>query len=357
MSTTQPLEPEKAVWKTSWFWVVVALVVLWIVGTLGGGNGAPTASPLNPASTTLAESSPTTQPQPTPTNSQGTSTVATASSSPATATATRPTPTPAPAKGTALAALAKLPVKGRAPKTGYSRAAFGQAWADVDRNGCDTRNDILRRDLDHYYLKAGTHGCLVLKGTLHDPYTGKTLGFVRGTTTSSQVQIDHVVALSDAWQKGAQQLGAGMREKFANDPLNLLAGYGPTNAAKGGGDAATWLPPNKSYRCAYVARQVAVKAKYNLWVTAAEQAAIARILGACPSQKVPTSQAIPLGGGTVITPTSPPPSTKAPAPTGLDPRFDTCKAAKAAGYGPYYSGKDPEYDWYRDGDSDGIVCE
>ena len=258
-----------------------------------------------------------------------------------------------------MAAVAGLAVKGRAPKTGYDRDQFGQAWYDADRNGCDTRNDILRRDFKDFTLKAGTNGCLVLSGTLTDPYTADTIEFVRGTGTSSAVQIDHVVPLSDAWQKGAQQLSRSTPLAFANDPLNLLAVDGPTNAAKGDGDAATWLPPTKSYRCAYVARQVAVKTEYGLWVTSAERDANVRVLRTCPTQKVPTSKAIPLGGGTVktITPTSAPKPEPTKTSSTVDPGFDTCRAAKAAGYGPYYSGKDPEYDWYRDADSDGIVCE
>ena len=129
----------------------------------------------------------------------------------------RRTPLPHPLEASALAALATLKVKGRAPKTGYDRALFGQAWADVDRNGCDTRNDVLRRDLTAYVLKTGTHGCLVLSGTLHDPYTGTTIAFVRGQSTSAKVQIDHVVALSDAWQKGAQQWSTSRRTAYAND--------------------------------------------------------------------------------------------------------------------------------------------
>jgi hypothetical protein len=129
-------------------------------------------------------------------------------------------------RGTARAALATLPVKGRAAETGYDPDPFGHSWVDVDRNECDTRNDILRRDLRPFYLKAGTR-CLVLKGTLHDPYTAKTIRFVRGDSTSSVVQIDDVVALSDAWQKGAQKLDTGASEELANDPLNLLAVYGP----------------------------------------------------------------------------------------------------------------------------------
>lgn len=194
---------------------------------------------------------------------------------------------------TALALLATLAVKGRAPNTGYSRAQFGPAWTDDNddpdgHNGCDTRNDVLRRDLTAVTIKPGSNGCTVLSGTLHDPYTGATIAFTRGTRTSGAVQIDHVVALDDAWQTGAQYWPARRRVDLANDPLELLAVDGPANEAKGAGDAATWLPPNKAYRCAYVARQVAVKARYGLWVTPAERDAIARVLGGCPGQQAPT---------------------------------------------------------------------
>ena len=187
---------------------------------------------------------------------------------------------------TADQALATLKIKGRAPKTGYSRDLFGPSWSDVDHNGCDTRNDILNRDLAHKEWRAGTHNCVVVAGTITDPYTGKALTFAKAR--AADVQIDHVVALSDAWQKGAQQWDAAKRKAFANDPLELLAVDGPTNMRKGDGDTATWLPPNKSVRCAYVARQVAVKAKYGLWVTQAEHDAMARVLATCPGQKLPT---------------------------------------------------------------------
>jgi Protein of unknown function (DUF1524) len=199
------------------------------------------------------------------------------------------TPGSAGQAGSAATALGTLVVKGRAPKTGYDRAIFGPAWADVDRNGCDTRNDVLRRDLTAYNLRSGTNGCLVLSGTLRDPYTGATIAFVRGQNTSSKVQIDHVVALSDAWQKGAQQWSTPRRTAYANDLLNLLAVDGLTNQRKGDGDAATWLPPSKTYRCPYAARQVAVKARYGLWVTSAERDALARILATCPAQSLPVS--------------------------------------------------------------------
>lgn len=176
--------------------------------------------------------------------------------------------------------LAGLDVKGRAPKTGYDRDEFGAAWADVDRNGCDTRNDVLARDLTDVTYEAGTHECVVLTGTLDDPYTGTAIDFVRGPQ-SARVQIDHVIALSDAWQKGAQQWDAETRRQFANDPANLLAVDGPANGAKGDGDAATWLPPSTGYRCAYVVRQVRVKAAYRLWVTQAEHDAMDRQLDGC----------------------------------------------------------------------------
>lgn len=180
-----------------------------------------------------------------------------------------------------LAVLETLDVKGRAPKTGYDRDdKFGTAWVDMDQNGCDTRNDVLARDLIAT-TKAGD--CRVLTGNLADPYTGTTIAFVRGESTSSLVQIDHIVALSNAWQTGAQQLSAEQRYEFANDPLNLLAVDGATNSSKGDGDAATWLPPNSSFRCAYVSRQVAVKAAYDLWVTQAEHDAITTVLASCPA--------------------------------------------------------------------------
>jgi len=181
----------------------------------------------------------------------------------------------------AEATLATLPVKGRAPKTGYSREQFGPAWADVDHSGCDQRNETLARGMTNLTFKPETHDCVVLTGTLADPYTGTTIDFRRGQDTSSAVQIDHRVPLANAWVTGAQQWDIGKREQFANDPLNLVAVDGPTNASKGDGDAATWLPPNKAYRCEYVAAQVDVKAKYGLWVTQAEHDAIARILDRC----------------------------------------------------------------------------
>ncbi|MFK0074650.1 HNH endonuclease family protein [Arthrobacter woluwensis] len=196
--------------------------------------------------------------------------------------------------------LEALPVKGRAPMTGYSRSEFGQAWTDSSaapwsHNGLSTREDILSRDLQGLVCKSkptprATPHCVVKAGTLADPYTGRSISFTRGATSSMAVQIDHVTALADSWQKGAQQLSREQRVAMANDPLNLFATDGRINQQKGAGDAATWLPSNKQFRCTYIARQIAVKQKYHLWVTAPEKAAMIRILSACPSQQLPSAQ-------------------------------------------------------------------
>lgn len=194
----------------------------------------------------------------------------------------------------ALAALDTLPTKGRAPKTGYSRQQFGDGWATT--SGCDTRNIILYRDLVDAVVG---EDCKIMSGMLNDPYTGKQIAFKRGEQTSDDVQIDHVVALSNAWQTGAQQLTAAERTALANDPLELIAVDGQANQAKGDGDAATWLPPNKAFRCQYVARQIAVKSKYKLWVTQPERDAMRRVLSGCPGQQLPAASiTAPKGGNT-----------------------------------------------------------
>ncbi|MFM1954948.1 MAG: hypothetical protein RL118_1139 [Actinomycetota bacterium] len=183
-----------------------------------------------------------------------------------------------------IAVLNKLAVKGRAPKTGYERSLFGDGWGDI--GNCSVRNFILKRDLKNITWREG-FTCQVASGVFTSPYSGQVIAFKYGKATSYLVPIEHVVAVGDAWQKGAQQWSATKRVQFYNDPLNLLAVDLKSNSAKGDSDAASWLPPNKSYRCAYVARQVAVKSKYGLWVTSAEKSAIAGILAACPTQQLP----------------------------------------------------------------------
>ena len=163
----------------------------------------------------------------------------------------------------------------------YDRQAFGQRWADTDHNGCDTRNDILARDLARPTFKPGTRDCVVLTGTLAEPYTGTTIQFQRGDKSSALVQIDHVVALADAWRSGAWQWDAQRRQEFANDPENLLAVDGAANEDKSASSADQWLPPNVAFRCDYVKRQIAVKYAYGLSVTQAEQDAMATQLTTC----------------------------------------------------------------------------
>ena len=163
----------------------------------------------------------------------------------------------------------------------YDRQAFGQRWADTDHNGCDTRNEILPRDLARPTFKPGTRDCVVLTGTLAEPYTGTTIQFQRGDKSSALVQIDHVVALADAWRSGAWQWDAQRRQEFANDPENLLAVDGAANEDKSASSADQWLPPNVAFRCDYVKRQIAVKYAYGLSVTQAEQDAMATQLTTC----------------------------------------------------------------------------
>ena len=188
-------------------------------------------------------------------------------------------------KERATVIIETLAVKGRAAKTGYDRSSFSH-WRDPDRNGCDARNDILRRDLTNLVIKSDSNGCKVLGGVLADPYSGKNIDFVFG---ASLIDIDHVFALSNAWQTGAFQFTDEIRLQFANDPLNLLAVSASLNRQKGDGDAATWLPPTKSYRCQYVARQLAVKKKYGLWLTKPEKVAISTLLAKCPKEEIPNS--------------------------------------------------------------------
>ncbi|MCA0146260.1 DUF1524 domain-containing protein [Blastococcus sp. LR1] len=282
----------------------------------------------------------------------------------------------------ALAALAALEVKGRAPRTGYDRDLFGSGWVDTDRNGCDTRNDMLTRDLTGETYKPGTRSCVVLTGSLADPYSGRQIAFTRGQGTSEAVQIDHVVALSDAWQKGAQGWDTATRVRFANDPLNLLAVDGPLNMQKGDGDAATWLPPATAYRCAYVARQVAVKVSYKAWVTQAEKNTMATVLASCPGETLPGGVVAALperAPAPAPTPRAtaaprpapapapaprpipaPVPAPVAPAPAPVPPPssvyYKNCDAARAAGAAPIRQGQ-PGYGTHLDRDKDGIGCD
>ena len=253
---------------------------------------------------------------------------------------------------TTAAALSLLPVKGRAPMTGYDRDRFGPAWLDADRNGCDTRNDILAEQLRAVTLES--NGCVVAAGSYDDPYTGSTIDYWEGH--GSLIDVDHVVALGNAWATGAFGWPIKKRAAFANDPLNLLPTDAGANRQKGDGDAATWLPANKPYRCEYVSRQVAVKAKYDLWVTSAEQAAIQRVLVPCDGQALTPD---PWGAPTEVDHNiSDPTTVPATGPSGGgDPvHYDGCDEARAAGATPVRIG-DPGYGTHLDGDGDGTACE
>lgn len=190
---------------------------------------------------------------------------------------------------TARAVLDSLPVKERSAFSPYERSAYGQAWADVDSNGCDTRNDILARDLTNITVD---QRCRVTSGVLIDPYTTEKIEFTRGEKSSQDVPIDHVVALSNAWSTGASTLDAQTLARLANDPLNLQATSNYANTQKSDADAARWLPQT-DYRCEYVARQVSVKSAYGLWVTQDEKKAIEKVLKSCPDQPAYRSHLAP----------------------------------------------------------------
>lgn len=191
---------------------------------------------------------------------------------------------PDPGYDAARRMLDGLPVKGWDRAQDFKRYRFGERWSDdVDvefgHNGCNTRDDILRRDLTRVELRPGT--CLVQRGILHDPYSGGVIEFVRGPTTSEAVQVDHLVSLADAWYKGARAWDDARRRDFANDPRNLLAVSARANFDKAFRDAAGWLPANAAFECEFVARQITVKTGYGLWVSANEKAAMHRVLRRC----------------------------------------------------------------------------
>lgn len=266
-------------------------------------------------------------------------------------------------RGTALAALGTLAVKGRAPMTGYARDMFGPAWMDTDRNGCDTRNDVLAAYLTE--ISRESNNCVVTSGVLADPYTATSIDFYRGH--GALVDIDHVVALGNSWATGSSAWSMQQRAAFANDPVNLLPVAASANRQKGDGDAATWLPSNREFRCAYVARQVTVKQKYALWVTRPEAAAIERVLATCPDEPLAedTAQLPTATDQKVREPvrTSKPKSkpkpvrtqTPAPAPPAAV-YYKNCTAARDAGAAPVYVGQ-PGYGKHLDRDGDGIGCE
>lgn len=185
-------------------------------------------------------------------------------------------------KAAARTLIGKVTTKGRGPKTGYERDKFGYAWMDtadgvpLARNGCDTRNDVLRRDGLNLRFRSGSD-CVVVSLTLHDPYTGTTIEWRK--QKASEVQIDHVVPLSYSWQMGSSRWPKSKREQLANDTLNLLPVEGRANSAKGDSGPASWLPPDTRIRCAYAVRFAQVALKYDLAVTPADKSAMLKQCG------------------------------------------------------------------------------
>ncbi|MGQ1799115.1 excalibur calcium-binding domain-containing protein [Kocuria oceani] len=276
------------------------------------------------------------------------------------------------ASSEALSALNGLTVAARGTMSDYDREGLFGGWIDADGDCEDTRQEILNRDLVEV---VSADGCRVDSGVLApDPYTGARINFVRGPATSSDVQIDHVVSLGNAWITGARNLSQEKRVEFANDPLNLLAVDGPANQSKSDKPADAWLPPNVGFRCEFVAIQIAVKAKYELWVTAPEKTAMAEVLADCENQEVPTAAVLADLDANAPAPVqeapAPEPAPAAPAPIAPAPApepvpaapaapaaaFANCSAAKAAGAAPLYVGS-PGYAPKLDRDGDGVACE
>lgn len=170
--------------------------------------------------------------------------------------------------------IEKVATKGRGPKTGYARDEYGYAWMDtadgvpLARNGCDTRNDLLKLHGQDVEFRKGSD-CVVVSMDLYDPYTGKEIAWKKAK--AAEVQIDHVVPLSYSWQMGAARWPVSKRRQLANDVLNLLPVEGRANSAKRDSGPASWLPPNNEIRCSYVLRFAQVAEKYELAVTAADK--------------------------------------------------------------------------------------
>lgn len=175
-----------------------------------------------------------------------------------------------------LVALNRLPVRAEASGVGYARSAFGQAWKDTDHNGCGQRDDVLARDLTQVTKRTR---CIVVSGQLIDPYTGRVVFFTKAK--ANQVQVDHIVALAEAWRSGASRWTPSRREFFANDLEVLTATYGPVNQAKSDKDATEWTPTSTARRCWYARRVVAIKTHYGLSVDQSEKTKLAAFLRGC----------------------------------------------------------------------------
>ena len=231
-------------------------------------------------------------------------------------------------------------------RAGYERARF-RLWVDADRDCRDTRDEVLAAE-----SLVRVRGCDIQAGRWRSYYDGVM------TRDASGFDIDHLVPLAEAWDSGARRWTAATRERYANDlgdPRTLVAVTASANRSKSDQDPAEWLPHLE--QCRYVRQWVAVKTRWGLSVDAAEKRALSQRARHCPNLTI-TVRLAGTGGTTASsTSTGSGQTTAPPPPTGTDPRFSYCYQAVAAGYGPYIQGRDPEYAWYTDGDSDGRVCE
>ena len=250
--------------------------------------------------------------------------------------------------------LGKLKVTTEHPN-GYNRSLF-TLWDDVDHDGCNTRKEVLLAEANNRPSESGS--CTLFGGRWKSVYDNITF------TNARSLDIDHMVPLSEAWQSGAYRWDSDTRERYANDlgySRSLIAVSAASNRAKGDKDPYLWMPPNHAYWCQYVGDWIAIKYRWGLTIDVAEKRDLLAKVNSCgarthtikPALAVRHFSATSSSGGSG----SGGAGTSGGSHSKTDKRFYTCKDAKAAGYGPYYRGRDIEYSWYSDRDGDGIACE
>jgi len=239
------------------------------------------------------------------------------------------------------AAITGLPVAAETP-IGYDRSKFNH-WIDANGDCQDTRDEVLQAE-----SRVAASGCDIRSGKWFSYYDRVTW------TSSSDVDIDHLVALKEAWDSGAKRWNADTRTRFANDLIDsrtLVAVTDNVNQSKSDRDPAEWLP--QYGKCRYVREWTAVKLRWSLKVDSAEKSRLAKVAAGCDNVYLTVRKAS-IGTGSTSGSTT---GSNTGSTGTADPRYGTCTEAKSHGYGPYYEGSDPEYAWYEDRDDDGIVCE
>jgi len=256
--------------------------------------------------------------------------------------------------------LSKLKVSAE-HSSGYNRDYF-KLWVDADRDGCNTRKEVLLAEATKH--PSENSNCTLTGGRWKSAYDNITF------TSSRSIDIDHMVPLSEAWQSGAYRWDADTRERYANDlgyPRSLIAVSATTNRAKGDKDPYLWMPPNHGYWCQYVGDWIAIKYRWGLTVDPVEKRDLKAKVGTCGARTRTIKPALAIrhfssnsgasGSGSGTSGSAANSGGHSGSNSKTDPRYSSCAKAKAAGFGPYYRGRDTEYAWYRDGDSDGIACE